>query len=145
MPHSLVKIWIHGIWGTKSRLPLIKPGFEQQLHIHIKEHLEKDLGCRVYSINGTEDHIHVLFLMNPKHPLLEIIKNIKGESSHWINRQSFMQEKFSWQLGYGAFSVSESRIKIAEKYIAKQKEHHKKTSYADEVRLFLKMYGLVNR
>ena len=147
MAHSLVKVWIHAIFATKDRTSLIKDTFEAQLHTHIKEKLERELDCKVRIINGTEDHIHVLFLLSPNSTLKDIFQNIKGESSHWINQSDFMNYKFAWQTGYGAFSVSESMLKRVEKYIANQKEHHKKMTYQEEVDLFIKEYGLkiINR
>ncbi len=80
--HSLIKIWIHAIYGTKDKTSLIKDTFESQLHHHIKEKLEKELDCKVRNINGTEDHIHILFLLSPNYSLKEIFQKIKGESSH---------------------------------------------------------------
>ncbi len=144
MPHSLTKIWIHGIWGTKDRVPLISSDIENDLYTHIKNHLIKDYNCLTKIINGTSDHIHILFLLNQNHSVQEIFKNIKGESSHWINQNKLSKQTFSWQTGYAAFSVSESTVRDVEKYIANQKEHHKKVSYFDEVELFLKKYQLSN-
>jgi putative transposase len=147
MSHSLVKVWIHGIFGTKDRVSLIKNTFEKELHIHIKEKLERDLDCKVRIINGTEDHVHILFLSSPNFTLKDIFQNVKGESSHWINQSDFIKNKFSWQIGYGAFSVSESMVKEVENYISNQKEHHKKMTYKEEVELLVKKYRLeiVNR
>ncbi|PJA98817.1 MAG: transposase [Ignavibacteriales bacterium CG_4_9_14_3_um_filter_30_11] len=142
MSHSLTKIWLHGVFGTKDRMPLITENHEKELHNHIKEHLEKDFECSVRIINGTKDHIHILFLLNQKYSVQEIFKNVKGESSHWVNQQNHLKEKFSWQTGYGAFSVSESMVKEVEKYILTQKEHHKKITFSEEVALFIKKYDL---
>lgn len=147
MSHSLIKIWIHGVFSTKNRTSLIHSSFETQLHEHIKQKLETDLDCKVKTINGTEDHIHMLFLLSSNVSIGEIFKNIKGESSHWINQSDFMNTKFAWQTGYGAFSVSESMVKKVELYIKNQKVHHKKMSYSEEVELFIKRYELqfINR
>ncbi|MDO8550131.1 MAG: IS200/IS605 family transposase [Ignavibacteria bacterium] len=142
MSHSLLKIWIHGIFGTKDRTSLIKNTFEAQLHSHIKEKLERELDCKVRIINGTEDHVHILFLLSPNFTMKDIFHNVKGESSHWVNQSDFIKYKFAWQTGYGAFSVSESMVKEVEKYIANQKEHHKKMTYEEEIDLFIKKYGL---
>ena len=122
MPHSLTKIWIHLIFGTKERFPLINQSFEQQLYNHIRNLLEKDFGCNVDIINGTSEHIHISFLQNQNYSLAEIVKNIKGNSSHWINQSKFLKAKFAWQTGYGAFSVSESMINEVRKYIAKARK-----------------------
>jgi len=147
MSHSLVKIWIHLIFGTKNSEPLIIPKYEKQLHNHIKEKLEKDFDCLVRIINGIADHIHILFLLSPNYSVSDIVKNIKGESSHWWNYQKFSNLKFAWQIGYGAYSVSESVLGKVEGYITNKKEHHKKISYSQEVEIFIKKYGLeiVNR
>ncbi|GBD88445.1 transposase IS200 like protein [bacterium BMS3Abin03] len=147
MSHSLLKVWIHAIFGTKDKISLIKNTFETQLHTHIKEKLEGELDCKVRIINGTEDHIHLLFLLSPNFSMKDVFQNIKGESSHWINQSDFMNYKFAWQTGYGAFSVSELMVGKVEKYIANQKEHHKKMTYKKEIDLFIKKYGLeiINR
>lgn len=142
MSHSLTKIWIHGIFGTKERIPLIKSSYEKELHNFVKNKLEADLDCKVRIINGIADHIHILFLLSPNLSIKDIFKNIKGSSSHWINQNDFIKQKFAWQTGYGAFSVSESKLKEVENYIRNQKEHHKKISYVEEVELFMKKYGL---
>lgn len=147
MSHSLLKIWIHGVCSTKDRIALITSEYEKELYNHIKQKLENDLDCIVKIINGMSDHIHILFLLSPKFSVGDIFKNVKGESSHWINQASLTKNKFAWQTGYGAFSVSESMVNEVEKYIANQKEHHRKMTFEEEVNLFVNKYGLkiVNR
>ena len=81
MSHSLLKIWIHGVFGTKDRTSLINNTFEVKLYNHVKQKFEEDLDCKVRAINGTEDHIHLLFQLSPKFSVGDIFKNIKGESS----------------------------------------------------------------
>lgn len=142
MSHSLTKIWLHLIFGTKDRLPLINQSFEKQLYNHIRTLLENDFDCKVDLINGTADHIHILLLLNQNYSIAEIVKNIKGNSSHWINQNKFLKTKFAWQTGYGAFSVSESMIGEVRKYISNQKEHHKKMSFIEEYKRFAEKYGL---
>lgn len=75
--------------------------------------------------------------------LKDFFQNIKGESSHWWNQQEFSSQKFAWQIGYGAFSVSESQVNKVEEYIRNQEEHHRKYSYQEEVEMLIKKYGLV--
>ena len=147
MPHSLIKVWIHGVFGTKDRASLIKNTFEVKLYEHIKNKFENDLDCKVRKINGTDDHVHILFQQSPNFYLKDIFQNVKGESSHWLNQSDFIEYKFSWQTGFGAFSVSESMVKEVENYISNQKEHHKKMTYKEEVELLVKKYRLeiVNR
>jgi putative transposase len=143
MPHSLTKIWVHAVFGTKNRQPLISLRFTDELYSHIKKHLENDFGCRVRIINGTADHIHILFLLNPNFSVKDIMKNVKGESSHWVNQRDIIPGKFAWQGGYGAFSVSESIVDTVEHYIAYQKEHHRKKTFLEEFEEFMNAHGLV--
>ena len=143
MPHSLTKIWIHLIFGTKERAPLINESFEKKLFEHIKQIIENDFKSLVTAINGTSDHMHILMLQNQNYSIADIAKNVKGNSSHWINQNGFTNFKFAWQTGYGAFSVSESMIEDVKKYILNQKEHHKKISFAEEYKKFEEKYGLV--
>jgi REP element-mobilizing transposase RayT len=143
MSHSLTKIWLHVVFGTKNGEPLIHPTIEQHIHQHLRDQLENDFQCQVRTINGMPNHIHILFQLNVNFAVKDIIKNIKGESSHWINQEGFMRGKFAWQTGYGVFSVSESIVNRVESYIRNQKEHHRKQSFADEYDKFMKKHGVV--
>jgi len=87
------------------------------------------------------DHIHCLFLLNPEKSIAEVIKQIKGSSSHFINQYNLIADKFAWQTGYAAFSVSESGVKSVSDYITHQKEHHQKKTFQQEIEEFLKLYG----
>lgn len=141
MPHSLTYIRIHLIFSTKDRKPLILNSFESKLYKHFKEKLENDFNSFADAIGGSNDHIHILFNQSPNYSLKDIIKNIKGESSHWINENNFLEEKFAWQSGYSAFSISIDKVNIVKEYIKNQNEHHKKVLFIDEIKKFLKLYG----
>ena len=91
MPHSLSKIWIHAIWSTKDRLPLLNPEAENQIYYIMKDEF-RELACPVKIINGMPDHVHCLFLLNPQKSVAEVIKHIKGNSSHNINQNDLMPE-----------------------------------------------------
>ncbi len=140
MPHSFNKIWIHAIWGTKDRTALIHQGIEQNVYQFISDQL-REQGCPVRLINGTPDHIHCLFLLNPQKSITDVIKHIKGISSHYINHNNLISEKFSWQTGYAAFSISESVVEKAYQYIKSQKQHHEKKTFSQEYEEFLRLYG----
>ncbi len=142
MSHSLAKIWIHAVFGTKNSEPMIHQHLENKLYNHIREHLEKDFECTVRVINGMPDHLHILFLLNPNFAIKDILKNIKGESSHWVNQENLTKIKFAWQTGYGAFSVSESNVEKVYRYIQNQKQHHKTKTFAEEYEEFMRKYGL---
>lgn len=143
MGHSLHRIWIHGIFSTKYRLPMIEDSFESVLYNLIQNKLENELDCRIKIINGTSDHTHLLFLLSPNYSVKDIFRLIKGSSSHYINENGFTRDRFMWQTGYGAFSVCESKVAQVEAYILNQKEHHKKIIFREEFELLLKNHGIV--
>ena len=138
MAHSFYNLNIHTVFSTKDWQPLIKPQVESKIHSHIK-HCLYELDCKCIEINGTENHIHLLFNQNPNKSIAEIIKNVKGNSSHWINQNNLLTTKFAWQVGYAAFSVSESQLTSVAQYICNQKEHHKKLSFSEEWNRFLEL------
>ncbi|RLC45835.1 MAG: IS200/IS605 family transposase [Candidatus Cloacimonadota bacterium] len=144
MSHSLTRIWIHAVWSTKDRFPFLNKEKRIKIVNHLKTRFEES-ECGVRIINGTEDHLHALFILNQNESIKDIIKNVKGETSHWINQSNFYKAKFSWQIGYGAFSVSESLVKNVEQYIKNQEKHHKKMSFQEELNKFLKAYGLLDQ
>lgn len=142
MPNSFNKIWIHAIWSTKCRQPFIHSNVENQIY-HFMRQQFRDLGCPVQIINGMPDHVHCLFLLNPQKTITDVIKQIKGSTSHFINKNQLIPERFSWQDGFAAFSVSESIKERVFHYIENQKQHHAKQSSMIEFEQFLKLYGLV--
>ncbi len=144
MPHSYNKIWIHAIWATKERIPLIHQNIEQTVYQFISEQLHEQ-GCPVRIINGMPDHIHCLFLLSPQKSIAEVIKQIKGSSSHFINYNNLIVEKFAWQTGYAAYSVSESGVEKVFAYIKNQKAHHQKKAFQQEYDEFIKLYGLTDK
>jgi putative transposase len=143
MPHSFNKIWIHAIWSTKDRHQLIVPKIEARVHDHLRSQFIES-GCQVRIINGMPDHVHALFLLNPQKAMTDIIKQVKGISSHFINENDFLERKFAWQVGYAGFSVSESAVEKVFKYISNQKTHHAKKTFQQEYDDFLRLYGFEN-
>ncbi|AXB55826.1 IS200/IS605 family transposase [Flavobacterium fluviale] len=141
MSQSFTKLWIHVIWATKKRQELIDFSIEKTLYDFIWQELT-ELGCPVRIINGMPDHVHVLFLQNPQKTITDIVKQIKGSSSHFINRGEFILEKFAWQTGFGAFSVSESQLEAVYNYIKNQKQHHLKKNGQDEFDDFVRLHGM---
>jgi REP element-mobilizing transposase RayT len=141
MPHSFNKIWIHAIWATKHRAPFISNTIEKNMFEFISAQITEQ-GCISRIVNGMPDHVHCLFLLNPQKSIAEVIKQVKGSSSHFINHNNLIQEKFSWQTGYAAYSVSESIANKVYYYVKNQKNHHSKKSFQQEHDGFLKLYGL---
>ena len=141
MSHSLTEIWIHGIFGTKDRQPLLNTDIRKDIHLHLQKRLE-DMDCGVRIVNGTNDHVHQLFLLSKEFSIAQVMKSIKGETSHWINQKDLMKMKFCWQVGYGAFSVSESDVDRVEQYVKNQEEHHRKMTFKEEYERFMNLHNL---
>ncbi len=135
MSNSLVIVWIHLVWSTKDRQPMIRKFFKAQLNTFIKEEALRK-GIHVDTVNGVEDHIHVLVKLKSTQNIAEVTNWLKGRSSKWINDNFYREGEFKWQKGYGAFSVGRSDIDQLRKYIYNQEQHHSKLSYEDELRVF---------
>jgi REP element-mobilizing transposase RayT len=142
MPHSYYKIWLHLIFSTKDRAPLLHTSAQNKIYEHLRNQLI-EMQCPVRIINGMPDHIHLLFLQNPKMAVTEIVKQIKGNSSHWINSENITPEKFAWQTGYAVYSVSESQLERVYHYIRNQKEHHLKRTLNQEFEKFASIHGFL--
>ncbi len=142
MSHSLTRIWIHSVFGTKGRRSLIKDDIRKELFLHIQQEMEKT-GCGVRSINGTSNHIHALFLLPRELSIAQVMKSIKGESFHWVNQNDMIHAKFAWQVGYGGFSVSESAVGKVEYYIQNQQEHHRTMTFLEEYERLMENHKLL--
>ncbi len=140
MLHSFTKIYIHLVWSTKDRERLLidKVRFVVREHI-LKYSVEK--GIHILGMNIQPDHVHVLISLSSDQQVDDTVKLIKGESSHWINSENLIPMKFSWQRGYGAFSISSSHVGAVKEYIANQDKHHRKKSYGEEFGTILRKYG----
>ena len=139
MGQSLVKNYVHITFSTKYRDPLISKSIEDELYSYIGG-ICKMMECFPVKIGGYLDHIHILCLLSKKIPLMKLLEEVKAHSSKWIKTNDIALKKFYWQNGYGAFSVNPYEIDKAIKYIENQKEHHRKKTFQDEYRAFLKKY-----
>jgi putative transposase len=139
MPQSLSSLLVHLIYSTKDRYPFIIPEIESELHAYTSTIL-RELDCPALAMNGTEDHVHILFRLSRTRTVAEIVEEIKTSTSKWIKTKGGLLTKFYWQNGYGAFSIGESGVKALKEYIANQKEHHRKKTFQDEFRAFLHKY-----
>lgn len=137
---SWVRVWIHIVFSTKNKVPFLQQNIRKQVFQHIKQNAEeKDIWLD--SVNGYVDHVHCLISLNKDQTLSKVVQLIKGESSFWINKNNLCKDKFTWQDDYWAVSVSESHVKRVRTYILNQEEHHRKTTFAEEVESFMKKYG----
>ena len=142
MSQTYYKIWLHIVWSTKDRFPFLSPEIRRQIFSHIHEIASKN-EYHLSLINGIEDHVHCLFSLNPKFAISQMINEIKGESSHWLNEQKLLKARFSWQRGFAAFSVSESGVAVVKRYIKRQGEHHRKMTFPEEWNLLLKKHNVM--
>jgi len=139
MGQSLVKNYIHIVFSTKHRQPLILPPVESDLHSYLGG-ICKKLECQPIKIGGYTDHIHILCMLSKKIALMKLLEEVKSHSSKWIKTKGPGYENFYWQDGYGAFSVNPRQVEKVVAYIANQHEHHSKKTFQDEFRLILKKY-----
>lgn len=141
MPSSWTQNIYHAVFSTKHRRPTISPHIEQRLHPFIGGIL-KDLRCIPVAINGTADHLHVLTIYPSDLAHADMLRHIKKRSSEWIH-QSFEDScDFSWQEGYGGFTVSRSVMDDVAQYVRQQKEHHKAFDSRAEFKELLRRHGI---
>jgi REP-associated tyrosine transposase len=139
LPQSLAQILVHLIFSTKNREALLSDDIRPELHPYMATIL-KGVDSSAILINSVEDHAHVLFHLSKNHALCDVIESVKKDSSKWIKTKGKAYKNFHWQSGYGAFSVSQSNVTQVVKYIAEQKEHHRRRTFQEEFRAFLKRY-----
>lgn len=140
MLHSYTKIIVHFIWATKNRQKLLSKEIRAVVQAHIAN-CAKENNILLDSISVQTDHVHALIYLLSTQQVDQITKLIKGETSHWINENNMIPQKFSWQRGYGAFSVSPSHADIIRNYIKNQDEHHRRKTFHEEYNAILKKYG----
>jgi putative transposase len=139
MGSTLTNLVYHVIFSTKGRGQFIIPEIRNEL-LHYMRGIIKGEGGVLLQAGGTADHIHIIIRLKPVHSLSEMMRKIKGNSSKWINEQNRLKHKFAWQEGYGAFTVSESRIPAVIRYAREQEIHHKKQTFKDEFIRILKQH-----
>ena len=138
MPQTLSNLLYHMVWSTKNREPLIT-NFRKDMYKFICSNIIREGGI-VFSINGAQDHIHIAAKLLPRHRVCDILQLIKGNSSKWVNEHKKCDTHFSWQAGYGAFTISKSKLSNVIKYIDSQEEHHKlKKKFKEEFIEILKL------
>jgi REP element-mobilizing transposase RayT len=135
-----IKIWVHLVWTTKNREPILNRDIRQKIFNHIKENAESK-GIYIDFINGYFEHVHCLISLGSGQTIDKIVMLLKGESSYWINRNKICSTKFEWQEEYFAVSVSESIVNKVRDYIKNQENHHRKRTFDEEYNEFIRKYG----
>ena len=136
MPDSYTNLLYHIIFSTKDRRLLITPEYEIRLYEYLGGTIRKVGGISL-ELNGTADHIHLLAKLRPDCALSDVLRELKANATGWMHNVFPSLKNFSWQRGYGAFTVSQSSVEAVRRYIARQKEHHRKMSFRDEFIQFL--------
>lgn len=125
----------------KQRASAIHAQWQEELHKYITG-IVQNKGHKILAVNSMPDHVHVFIGMKPEAALSELVRDIKANSSKWINERKMKRGRFEWQEGYGAFSYSHSQIGDVVEYIRNQQEHHKKTTFKEEYVEFLKRFNV---
>lgn len=141
MGQSLAKNYLHIVFSTKHRQPLILDDIASELHAYLGGICNR-LECTPLIVGGYTDHIHIFCLLSKKIALMKLLEELKSHSSKWIKTKGAGFHQFYWQDGYGAFSVNPTEVEVVVRYINNQKEHHAKHSFQDEYRAFLKKYKI---
>ena len=139
MSQSLANILLHIIFSTKNRAPWIPVDIEPELHPYLAS-ICRAHRCPAHEIGGTEDHIHLVCSLARTTTVSSLLEEIRGSSSKWIKTKGQQYAGFSWQAGYGAFSIGQSQLEAVKTYIAGQREHHRRKTFQDEFRELLAKY-----
>ena len=140
MPQSLARLLVHLVFSTKNRVPFLQsPQLKSEVHAYLTATL-RGQGCEPVQVGGVADHVHLLFGLSRTVSLAEMVKQLKTSSTKMIREKG--HGDFSWQTGYGAFSVSESNKSAVIAYIVDQEMHHRKMTFQEEIRALLKKHSM---
>ncbi len=141
MAQSLSKILLHLVFSTKRRQASIPSDLSKDLHAYIAGTC-RALGSEAYRVGGTEDHVHIACTLPRTMTVSKLLEETKKTSSSWFKGQDTRCHDFSWQAGYGAFSLGQSQLPSLIRYIDNQQEHHRMKSFREELLELLQRYGV---
>jgi REP element-mobilizing transposase RayT len=141
MPQSLAQIYIHLIFSTKNREPVLRAEERETLHAYLGGIL-RQAECPLLGVGSVHDHVHLVYRQSKNLSVAQVVEDVKTASSKWLKTQGDVYRNFHWQAGYGAFSVSASRLSAVLEYVRRQGEHHRIENFQDELRRFFKKTGL---
>ena len=141
MANTYTQIYIQIVFAVKGRQHLIPKENREELHKFISG-IVSNRGQKLFSIFAMPDHVHILVSLSPSISISDLVRDIKAGSSKFINDKNWINEKFSWQEGYGAFSYSKSSVDAVVKYILNQEKHHKKKTFKEEYLDFLNKFEI---
>jgi putative transposase len=141
MANTYTQIQIHAVYAVKHRKALIHKKWQTELHQYTTGIITNQ-GHKLLAVNSVHDHLHLLIGMRPVQSLSDLMEEVKGSSSKWINEKGLTSHHFNWQAGFGAFSISSTSVPSVAGYIMNQEEHHKKKSFREEYLELLKEYDI---
>jgi len=141
MANTFSQIYIQTVFAVSNRQSLIKPEFKEELYKYITG-IVTNQGQKLITINGVADHVHLLIGLKPAMALANLVREIKADSSNFINKEKFVHGRFSWQEGYGAFSYGHSQLNRIIRYIRDQEKHHKRRSFKNEYLTLLRKFDI---
>ena len=141
MPQSLSFLLIHVVFSTKNRALVLGRTIRPTLHAYLAT-VARNADCECYRVGGTDDHVHLAVRLSRTITVANLVEKLKTSSSKWIKTQSPELASFSWQRGYGAFSVGPANLDDLRRYIDNQEEHHRVRTFQEEYRSFLVKYGI---
>ena len=141
MANTYTQIHLQFVFAVKYRNGLIHASFKEELYKYISG-IIKENNHKLLAINGMPDHLHIFIGMRPSQSISDLLQDIKGSSSKWINEKKFLKVKFEWQEGYGTFSYSKLHVNNVISYIQNQENHHKKETFREEYLKFLKVFEI---
>ena len=141
MSQSLSQLYVHLVFSTKDRYPLLTVDLRERVHAYLATSL-REMGSPYAVVGGVADHVHLLFEMGRIHAAKDFVEQLKRESSKFIKALQPRLNTFYWQRGYGIFSVSPTHRDDVVAYIHSQEEHHRNTTFQEEYRAFLNRYGI---
>jgi putative transposase len=139
MANTYSQIYIQIVFAVDGRLSLIRPEFKAELFKYMTG-IVRNQGQKLIAINGMSDHVHVLIGLKPATALANLVRDIKADSSEFINRKKLVRGRFNWQEGYGAFSYGHSQLDTIIRYIQNQEVHHRRRTFKDEYLAWLKKF-----
>jgi REP element-mobilizing transposase RayT len=141
MANTFSQIYIQTVFAVNGRLSLIRPEFKEELYKYMTG-IVRNNGQKLISINGMSDHVHILIGLKPAMALADLVRDVKTDSSNFINKKNWVRGKFSWQEGYGTFSYGHSQLDAIMLYIQNQEHHHRRRSFKDEYLAWLKKFAI---
>ena len=141
MANTYCKIYLHVVFSVRGRRNLIHKSWKDELHKYITG-IVNGKEQKVYAIGGMEDHIHILLSIKPTIAVSDLIRDIKANSSKWINERGFAIGQFQWQEGFGAFSQAHAQLDSVIAYINNQEQHHKRKTFKEEYLEFLQNFNV---